>query len=166
AHPTKMPAATARQNGAPKTASAADGRSVMIRDKSISPARDDHGPATPVDSFVVPTPQVCAEGRVCSLALPSRHCEERQRRSNPASRASELDCFAAARNDDVKDRSRGAIAPELCQPPLRQEKSPPTTHDPKSMPSDLIRWVASGFRTRSRAEKGRRSAERRMPTMS
>jgi hypothetical protein len=37
---------------------------------------------------------------------------------------------------------------------------------PKSMPSDLIRWVASGFRTRSCAEKGRRSAERRMPTMS
>jgi hypothetical protein len=29
----------------------------------------------------------------------ARHCEERERRSNPDSRASHLDCFADARND-------------------------------------------------------------------
>jgi hypothetical protein len=47
------------------------------------------------------------------------------RRGNPASRASPPDCFAAARNDDVKNRSRGAIAPELCQPPPRHGKIRP-----------------------------------------
>ena len=39
----------------------------------------------------------------------SRHCEERQRRSNPASAQAALDCFADARNDDMENRSRDAI---------------------------------------------------------
>jgi hypothetical protein len=45
-----------------------------------------------------------------------------KRRSNPASRASPLDCFATARNDDAKNRSRDAHAPELCRP-RRQGKN-------------------------------------------
>jgi hypothetical protein len=51
-----------------------------------------------------------------------------------------LDCFADARNDGVKNRSRNAVASECALPPRHGK-------------------IAS-------KQKGRRSAERRMPTMS
>ena len=38
-----------------------------------------------------------------------RHCEKRQRRSNPASTQAALDCFAALAMDDVENRSRDAL---------------------------------------------------------
>jgi hypothetical protein len=52
----------------------------------------------------------------------SRHCEERQRRSNPASAQAALDCFADARNDaNVKSFSRRALHPA----PRSGEGGPP-----------------------------------------
>jgi hypothetical protein len=52
-----------------------------------------------------------------------RHCEERLRRSNPASRAGHLDCFADARNDaQAAPFSRRAYAPELCLLPRTKDR--------------------------------------------
>jgi hypothetical protein len=43
-----------------------------------------------------------------------------------------MDCRVKPGNDDVKNRSRGAHAPELCSPPRPRKKiRPRLTHDPE-----------------------------------
>jgi hypothetical protein len=148
----------------------------------------------------------------------SRHCEERQRRSNPASAQAALDCFADARNDaNIKSPSRrirtpsprvrgegrdegalplGRASRPKSATPLRQSlrlesrrgPSPSVASLPRPLPARRgeVNTARRHKQNRSRGasirpsfvhhdnakidsplnKRGKRSAERRMPSMS
>ena len=88
----------------------------------------------------------------------------RLRRSNPASRAGHLDCFADARNDaQAAPFSRRAYAPELCLLPRTKIDSPPAKKGgeaPKGACQPLPRDISKRLRllmprARLRAISGR-----------
>ena len=86
-----------------------------------------------------------SRGAVCVRALPPRHCEERQRRSNPVCvarrlqgerRPKGLDCFAFARNDEYENdeyEKREAERRQTCSStsaPLQVRRAPFTPFPP------------------------------------
>jgi hypothetical protein len=83
-----------------------------------------------------------------------------KRRSNPASRASQLDCFAAARNDGVKNRSRDTLArPSFANHHHARKKIAPTTHDPEKHALGLD--PMGGVRFSDQIMRRKREAKRR-----
>src|SRR5262249_31108924 len=94
-------------------------------------------------------------------AWPFRHCEERQRRSNPAlrPRARKLDCFAplAMTWIDMRSHSHGSVSPELCN--LGGPRSDRGRRESRALdaPVECPRAFAHGVETTGTTETSRLS---------